>query len=403
MKKLLVFLFLFGGILGFTLSISWAATKGAECIAQETGKGETNEPSFFQDTVLSSNEEERDGGVAGTGKKPFSSMPDEAKTGTGLFPSFGKGASPLSEKSNVMTEKNIGIAIIAPGGYPPDNEGFRRGVALLKSRGYRVFNYYDPAKRYQRFGGTDEQRIHQIEEALANPDVKVVMALRGGYGTTRLLSRLDFAQIAKSGKLFVGYSDFTVFQMALLTHGSASFAGPMVYSDFARKDLSRWTLDHFEKAVTVPEMSVKWSSADNPDIDVEGVFWGGNLSMLAHLTGTKWMPDIAGGILFVEDIHEQPYRVERMLLQLDEAGILKKQKALVLGHFSEFKTADYDNGYDFGTMLSWLRSRLTIPVLTGLPFGHVKDKVTLPIGARAHLRSRAGSVQLDLSDYPTVW
>ena len=91
-----------------------------------------------------------------------------------------------------------------------------------------------------------------------------------------------------------------------------------------------------------------------------------------------------------------------MLLQLDEAGILKKQKALVLGHFSEFKLSDYDNGYDFNAMLSWLRSRLSIPVVTGLPFGHTKDKVTLPVGGRAHLMSKAGKIQLDIGDYPTV-
>ena len=160
---------------------------------------------------------------------------------------------------------------------------------------------------------------------------------------------------------------------------------------------------HFERCMTSPEMTVRWTAQGNPEVDASGTLWGGNLAMLAHLTGTPWMPDIEGGILFVEDVHEQPYQIERMLVQLDEAGILEKQKALVLGRFSEYRVTDYDNGYDLDAMLAWLRARLTIPVVTGLPFGHVPDKVTLPVGAQAHLVSHDGVVQLHLSGYPTVW
>lgn len=307
-----------------------------------------------------------------------------------------------AEQDTVMNTKKIGIAIIAPGGYVSDSS-LEKGIDSLESRGYRVFNYYDPEKRYQRFSATDEERVQQIVQAVSNPQAKIVIALRGGYGTTRLLPYLDFDKLAKSGKLFVGHSDFTVFQMALLKKGGISFAGPMVNSDFAAEDYSGYTLDHFESCMTSPEMSLNWFSRDNPDIDVNGVLWGGNLTMLAHLAGTPWMPDISGGILFVEDVHEQLYRVERMLLQLHEAGILGKQQALVLGHFTEFRKTDYDNGYDFDAMLAWLRSRLTIPVLTGLPFGHVRDKTTLPVGGQAHLVSKEGKTQLHLSGYPTVW
>lgn len=305
------------------------------------------------------------------------------------------------KRKEMMNTEKMGIAIIAPGGYVPRAD-LLRAIGVLKSRGYEVFNYYDPEQRYERFAASDEERTRQIMEAASNPEVKIVMALRGGYGTTRLLRDLDFEKLAKSGKLFVGHSDFTVFEMALLKHGAVSYSGPMIQSDFTRADLSDFTLDHFDETMTSAQTSVRWVSKDNPDIDVNGALWGGNLTMLAHLTGTGWLPDISGGILFVEDIHEHPYRVERMLLQLDEAGILQKQKALVLGHFSEFRTSDYDNGYDFGTMLAWLRSHLSVPVLTGLPFGHVKDKVTLPVGAKAHLVSKNGSVRLDIGDYPTV-
>ncbi len=301
----------------------------------------------------------------------------------------------------MMNTRKVGIAIVAPSGYVTESD-LKCGIDALVSEGYTVFNYYDYQSRYQRFAATDEKRVRQIEQAISNPQVEVVMALRGGYGMTRLLPHLDFDALVQSGKLFVGHSDFTVFQMALLKMGGISFAGPMINSDFTEKEPSRFTLEHFEKCMTLPEISLKWVSLKNPNVDVEGVLWGGNLTMLTHLTGTPWMPDILGGILFVEDIHEQPYRVERMLLQLEESGILRRQRALVLGHFTECKVTDYDNGYDFEAMLSWLRSRLSIPVLTGLPFGHVRDKVTLPVGGRARLSSRGGIIQLDLSEYPTV-
>ena len=312
-----------------------------------------------------------------------------------------KRQSPREKQKRVMKTEKIGIAIIAPGGHVPDSD-LQRAIGVLKSRGYEVFNYVDPRKRHERFAATDEERSRQIMEAASNPEVRIVIALRGGYGTTRILHSLDFEKLAKSEKLFVGHSDFTVFEMALLKHGAVSFSGPMIQSDFTRKDLSEFTLNHFDECVTSSETSVEWSAKGNPDVEGEGTLWGGNLTMLAHLAGTPWMADISGGILFVEDIHEHPYRVERMLLQLDEAGILKKQKALVLGHFSEFRLSDYDNGYDFNAMLSFLRSRLSIPVVTGLPFGHVKDKVTLPVGANAHLSSKAGTVKLDIGDYPAV-
>lgn len=299
-----------------------------------------------------------------------------------------------------MSTGKIGIAIVAPSGYVQDTT-LEKGISALKAKGYRVFNYYDPKKRYQRFGATDEARVQQIMQAATNPDVRIVMALRGGYGLTRLLPYLDFDKLVQSGKLFVGHSDFTVFQMALLKKGGISFAGPMLEGDFVREQ-SSFTFTHFENCLRKPEISIEWSLQGNPDIDTEGMWWGGNLTMLTHLTGTPWMPVIYGGILFVEDIHEHPYRIERMLLQLDHAGILKRQKALVLGQFSEYKLTDYDNGYDFDTMLAWLRSRLEIPVLTGLPFGHVVNKVTLPVGAHARLFSQNASVQLHLSAYPTL-
>ena len=143
-------------------------------------------------------------------------------------------------------------------------------------------------------------------------------------------------------------------------------------------------------------------SVGAPKLDLAGILWGGNLAMLAHLVGSSWMPAVDGGILFVEDINEHPFRVERMLLQLLHAGVLEKQAAIVLGDFSGGRTADYDNGYDFDAMLAFIRSRTSVPIVTGLPFGHIRDKVTLAVGSRATLRGDARGLTLTMHDYPLL-
>jgi muramoyltetrapeptide carboxypeptidase len=122
-----------------------------------------------------------------------------------------------------------------------------------------------------------------------------------------------------------------------------------------------------------------------PPIELKGELWGGNLAVLATLVGTAWMPKIKGGILFLEDVHEHPYRVERMLTQLLYAGVLARQKAIVLGHFTNYKPVPHDKGYGLRTVIDWLREKAKLPVFTNLPFGHVATKVALPVGAKVHL------------------
>ncbi|MNN64900.1 Murein tetrapeptide carboxypeptidase [compost metagenome] len=124
--------------------------------------------------------------------------------------------------------------------------------------------------------------------------------------------------------------------------------------------------------------------------------------MLAHLVGSPYLPQVPGGILFVEDVNEHPYRVERMVLQLLHAGVLDKQKALLLGDFSAYRLTDYDNGYDFEQMVAYLRAHLPVPVLTGLPFGHGRDKATLVVGAQATLNSNEDGFSLTMRGYPCL-
>ncbi|MFZ4693481.1 MAG: muramoyltetrapeptide carboxypeptidase, partial [Burkholderiaceae bacterium] len=142
---------------------------------------------------------------------------------------------------------------------------------------------------------------------------------------------------------------------------------------------------------------VSTKASGNPEMECEGKLWGGNLALLTHLIGTRWMPKIEQGILFVEDINEHPYRIERMMLQLLHAGVLHNQKAIIFGDFSGYKLTDYDNGYDFAAMLTYLRQQIQVPILSGLPFGHVRDKITLPVGAHCRLTSNAEEFSLHLS------
>lgn len=293
------------------------------------------------------------------------------------------------------------VAIVSPSGYAPDPAAVLRGVANLEAQGCRVLDFTDPARRHHRFGATDEERMAQLVAVAGHPEVEIVMALRGGYGLTRLLPELDFSVLAQSGKLFVGHSDFTALQMGLLASaGAVSFSAPMLCDDFVREEPSGFSLLNFWQCLLQGEHVVEGGAAGNPVLNVCGTVWGGNLAMLTHLVGSPWLPQMDDGILFVEDVNEHPYRVERMLLQLAHAGILQRQKAVLLGDFSGYRLTDYDNGYDFEQMLAWLRSQVAVPILNGLPVGHGRDKATIPVGAQARLQSTGDRFTLRISAYP---
>jgi muramoyltetrapeptide carboxypeptidase len=151
-----------------------------------------------------------------------------------------------------------------------------------------------------------------------------------------------------------------------------------------------------------PKHRVEVSAANPYRLNVTGKIWGGNLAMITHLAGTPYLPRINHGILYVEDINEHPYRIERMIYQLHHAGVLQRQSALLLGDFSAYKLLPNDNGFNFATMVDYLRERLGIPIITGLPFGHCRDKITIPFGARAQFDVTRSGLALNLSRYPML-
>jgi muramoyltetrapeptide carboxypeptidase len=299
------------------------------------------------------------------------------------------------------------IDLVAPSGYPHDPEAVHRALARLRAQGHRIDNVEATGRRYQRFAGTDRERAADLNR-LADPSralPDIVLAVRGGYGAVRILHGLDYAGLQRrlTGQpvAIVGHSDFTAIQMALYAQaGLKSFGGPMLAGDFGAEHLNEAMLRHFWAAISQPTLTVTARAPQAQTADVRGTLWGGNLAVLTALVGTPYLPPVEGGILFVEDISEQPFRLERMFYQLHLAGILERQQALLVGTFTGTQAYEYDNGYDLKTMIEQVRAIAGIPVITGLEFGHIPGLLTLPVGADAHLVADEHGFSLTLSGYP---
>ena len=293
----------------------------------------------------------------------------------------------------------LGVGLYAPSGFAVEPAALDRAVARLEALCARVV--VDPTcrTRWQRFAATDDERLAAVLRMAHDPRVDLAITLRGGYGWTRLLPRLDFRALAAAGKMWMGYSDFTAFQLAALAAtGMVTFAGPVATGDFGAPVPSEFTLAHWQGVLDAPRHEASFT-LDGPDGDCAGTLWGGNLAMVAHLVGTPYFPQVDGGILFVEDVGETPYRIERMLWQLHHAGVLARQRAVLLGQFTEYALSANDGGYDFAAAVDALRAACATPIYTGLPFGHVPDKLTLPVGGHCELVVRDGAAGMVLSAY----
>ncbi|MGH8822728.1 MAG: LD-carboxypeptidase [Rhodoferax sp.] len=317
------------------------------------------------------------------------------------------------------------IYIYSPSGAVRDKAAFKRGIARLKTLGHEVEVDAVALASHLRFAGDDDTRLAAIHRAAAS-GADVALITRGGYGLTRLLPRIDYKALGKAidkGTQFVGMSDFTALQMAVLARtGKVTWAGPALCEGFGVNDKADEADAHghgsrksrgpdeimeacFDDMLTGQGEGAGWrqlreapSVATDPIADSQrpkragGTFivkhatlWGGNLAVLSSMVGTPFLPQIKGGILFLEDVAEHPYRIERMLTQLLHAGVLGAQKAIVLGQFTEYKQVPHDKGFKLQTVVHWLRSQVKAPVLTNLPFGHVPTKVLLPVGAHVEL------------------
>lgn len=287
------------------------------------------------------------------------------------------------------------IYIYSPSGAVRDKTAFKRGVKRLQAMGHDVEVDTDALTSAQRFAGDDAMRIAAIHRAAAS-GADVALISRGGYGLTRILGDINYKALDKAaqrGTRFVGLSDFTALQLALLAKsGTTTWAGPALCEGFGVEgEPDDIMVDCFEDLLAGRGEGAGWRQgahpgSQKPNYHVKNAtLWGGNLCVLSSLVGTPYLPAISGGILFLEDIAEHPYRIERMLTQLLHAGVLKDQKAIVLGQFTEYQLSAHDKGFKLQSVVDWLRSQVKIPVLTNLPFGHVPTKVLLPVGASVDL------------------
>lgn len=318
---------------------------------------------------------------------------------------------------------NKHIYIYSPSGAVRDKAAFRRGVRRLQAMGHEVEIDADALASHQRFAGEDTTRLAAIGRAAAS-GADVALISRGGYGLTRILPGIPYKQVAKAiarGTHFVGLSDFTAFQLAVLAKtGACTWAGPSLCEAFGVSDLAdaadgyggagqggpdEIMLACFDDLLQGQGEGTGWRQPKTAAADVaaaghwharrlgdtanfkveHALLWGGNLSVLCALLGSPYFPVVQDGLLFLEDVAEHPYRIERMLTQLLHAGVLARQKAIVLGQFTDYRLVPHDRGFKLQSVVNWLRSQIKVPVLTGLPFGHVPTKVLLPVGARCDL------------------
>jgi muramoyltetrapeptide carboxypeptidase len=293
------------------------------------------------------------------------------------------------------------LTIFSPSGVVKEAAALRRAAKHLQGLGFEVQLDEGALAKSQRFAGTDEDRLAALHRVAAS-GVDVALAARGGYGLTRLLDGIDWALIAQSiakGMQWVGQSDLTALQLGLLAHAKGcgpTWAGPLAAADFGRTAAEGGVDDITEacfveamheelEAIGFREAGAARGTQPHDGLEAGGLLWGGNLSMICSLLGTPHWPKIKGGILFVEEVGEHPYRVERLLLQLQQAGVLDAQKAVLVGDVSGYKRAAHDRGYTLKAALTAVQSRTSTPLLIGLPHGHTSTKVCLPIGAKADL------------------
>lgn len=218
----------------------------------------------------------------------------------------------------------------------------------------------------------------------------------------RLLPLINWPTVARSGKYFIGHSDFTAFNMALYAQtGAMSYAGPCAAFDFGEAEPNQEMAQSFARTLKGEQKDISFTARPLRSVarltQVDGVLWGGNLAMLCSLVGTPYLPQVDGGILFLEDVSEHPYRIERMLIQLHLAGILQRQKAILLGDFTDYRLGAADRGYSIKSTWSWLAHHVTTPAFLGFPYGHVPRKYTVPVGVPVQLRIKDSQAQLSWS------
>jgi muramoyltetrapeptide carboxypeptidase len=296
------------------------------------------------------------------------------------------------------------LGIVAPASAPPDPESIDRAVQTLQRLGFKPKLGRNARKRHGFLAGQDAHRAGDIMAMFADTKVNGILCVRGGYGSSRLLNLLDYPFIARHAKILIGYSDITALHCALLSKANLiSFHGPMLNSDFVRPDMPDFTLQSFLRVLMNPvapggirqDCATRNIKTIRPGT-ASGRLLGGNLSILCSTLGTPFQPSFRNKILFLEDVDEVPYRVDRMLTQLLNAGLLQQVAGIAIGTNKNCKDPKAKKSKEYRqTLYDVFCERLLplkVPIVSGLPFGHVGLNATIPVGARAALDATNGDL-----------
>ncbi|RCS59526.1 LD-carboxypeptidase [Parvibium lacunae] len=287
------------------------------------------------------------------------------------------------------------LCFFSPSGSVQDADALQRAASFLQEQGYALSYQPHTLAQAQRFAGDDKARLTDLHSVFES-HYDIAIATRGGYGLTRLLPQLDLAYLAAQllarPKKIVGHSDLNLLQLALLAQTQAvTWCGPMACFDLGATPVNPFMWQQFSQAMQTGRVNFSFMPTYLEATPVtlaghyRGRLWGGNLSLLCSLIGTPWLPTITDGILFLEEVNEHPYRVERMLLQLAQAGILARQQLILVGQVTAYRLAEFDRGYDLPTALARVQAEVAVPIIAGFPFGHVYEKTCLPIGGMIDL------------------
>lgn len=289
------------------------------------------------------------------------------------------------------------IGVVGPAS-PPVKERLEKGIGYLQQLGYRVKLGEHIDDRYGYLAGEDADRVRDINRMIRDPEVNAIFCTRGGYGTPRLLEQIDYHAIKKHPKILVGYSDLTALQLAIFHKAQVvTFSGPMVAVEMG-KGIRPFTEQHFWDILT-SEAKIAFSGENGPmrclkQGSSEGRLLGGCLSMICSIIGTPYQPDFKDAILFVEEVGEEPYRIDRYFMQLKLAGILSRLNGIVFGQFEDCKPSPDTPSLTLEEVLENVVGNLEIPVLADLPYGHIDVKYTLPVGAKVRLDAEAGVLEM---------
>jgi muramoyltetrapeptide carboxypeptidase len=297
------------------------------------------------------------------------------------------------------------IGLVAPGGYTTE-AAIAKAVRNIESLGCRVKQGANLRAVFGNYAGTAQQRIDDLHAMFLDPAVDAIWAIRGGSGCISLLSGLDYALIRAHPKILLGYSDITALHLAIHRQaGLVTFHGPVAsstLSDYAREQMLAVLADP-QPATVIPMSSANaYQGLSDPLYAVRtvhagiatGVLMGGNLSMVSALAGTPYAADIAGALLFLEEVNEAPYRIDRWLTQLDLAGGLRNAAALIVGICENCGPEAGDESLTLDQTLALHLDPLAVPAVTGYSIGHIRNQCTLPIGLPAMLDTRRQTITL---------